>query len=85
MKTRPALGPKGLIVLASFNLVCRMPLFSQARLLLVITVHDILPLLCSALHSPVAVPGHCTPARDVIHRAQYGIVPALRHDSQNLR
>ena len=42
MKTRPALGPKGLIILTSVNPVCGMPLFSEARLLLVITVHDIL-------------------------------------------
>ena len=31
--------------------ICEIPLFSQSRLLLVITVHDTLTLLCSAMHS----------------------------------
>ena len=41
-ETRPGLGPKGLIVQANVNPVCVMTLFFQARLLLAITVHDIL-------------------------------------------
>ena len=48
---RPALGPKGLIVIESLTPVCAIPLFSYARLLLVhvVTVHDTLTLLWSAM------------------------------------
>ena len=52
MKTHPSLGPKGLILYAGVNPVCGMPLFSEARLLLVITVHD-------TSHTTFVV--HCTP------------------------
>ena len=53
-----------------------MPLFSQARLLLVIAVHDILTLLCSALHSG---PSYSSMMQDiallhVISCTQYGTV-----------
>ena len=34
--------------------------------------------------APVAVPGHCTLARDVMHTARYSIVPTLRLDAQIL-
>ena len=46
-ETRPVLGPKGLIARKSVTLFCAIPLFSQARLLLLITAHNIFTLLCS--------------------------------------
>ena len=60
-----------------------MQLFSQARLLLVITVRDILTRLCNAMHY-VPVPGCCALTRDIMRTARYGIVPTLHHGSQNL-
>ena len=74
MKKRPALGPKGLIVEANVNPVCGMPLFSQARLLLVITVHDILTLLCSAQHSGAKSQFLDVALLCVISCTQYGTV-----------
>ena len=40
MKTRPAMGPKGVFVQKNATQVCDIPSFSEGRLLLVITVHD---------------------------------------------
>ena len=57
-------------------------LFSQARLLFVIT------LLWSAMrpaHSQLHDPVRCAPARDILRTVRYGIVPTFRHDSQNWR
>ena len=64
--------------------------FSQARLPLVTTVHDLLTLLCSALHSG---PSRSSMIWDVAllhvishtHTVRYRTVPTLRRDSQNLR
>ena len=63
-------------------------------LLLVTTVHDLLTLLSSALHSGSSLqcsrssihdPVRCAPARDVMHTVRNGIVLTLRRDSLNLR
>ena len=35
--------------------------------------------------APVAVPGHCTLARDVTHTARHGVLPNLYHDLQILQ
>ena len=65
----------------SVSPVCAVPLFPQARLLLLITVHDTkfcstLTLLCSAVHSAIQLhamdqshfhdPGRCATARDIM-------------------
>ena len=60
-ETRPALGPKGLIVKKSVTPVCATPLVSEARILLGFTVHDTLARAhYFVVHSgpiiPVAVP-----------------------------
>ena len=67
--------------------LCNSIVFSKAKLLLVITVHDTLTLLWSALRpqSQFHDPGRCAPARDIMHTVRHGIVPTLRHNLQNLR
>ena len=54
-ETSPALGPKGTIVYKCVAPVCEIPLFCEARQLLVIKFNDTLTLLCSALTALRAV------------------------------
>ena len=79
LETRPALGPKVLIVSArkspsSFGEAITSSSKNDA--------HRTAP--TAARIRPIAVPGHNTLSRDNMHTVRYGIVSTLRCDSQNV-
>ena len=95
-ETRPALGPKGIDRMGRWQIRLVGCHFSQARLLLVITVHDILSahdfvVQCTTSPTPCG-PGHGQFHDGVLLHVisctyiyiWYGIVPTLHRDSQNI-